>query len=580
MKIFLGSKIAAFVLFISFDCSHSASMPAVEAANGMVVSSQAHATRAGLDTLKKGGNAIDAAVAVGYALAVVNSCCGNIGGGGFMTIKLADGRETFINFRETAPKYASEAMFLDKSSHPVKGESLYSYKAVAVPGTVAGLDYALQKYGTLPRKNVMAQAINLAKNGYELTQADADIFKAGEELLLKNEEASRLFLNNGKALKAGERHFQTELGHTLDKIANEGPDAFYKGHVAKYIEQDSKAHNGIITAQDFADYKVLETAPLNCTYRGFGVISAPPPSSGGVTLCQILHILEGYDIKALGYNSAQSVKLMIEAMRYAYADRNTYLGDPDFVENPVERLLSKEYVADIRAQINAGKITAPTVSLPEKPETTHYSVMDKMGNAVSVTYTINGLFGSGIAAPGSGFLLNNEMDDFTVKVGVPNLFGLVQGKANAIAPNKRPLSSMSPTIITKDGKVFMVLGSPGGSRIITIVLQVIMNVIDHDMTPQEAVDAPRIHYQGLPNEVFYERFALSFDTLKLLRDAGYKLTEQTPWGSAELIEVGGMSKHKLVQSSGNDTALSGEMVKNKLYGANDNRRPAGLSSGY
>ena len=580
MSLLNASKLAFLLVFTSCASVFSASMPAVEAEHGMVVSSQAYASNAGLDILKKGGNAIDAAVAVGYALAVVNPCCGNIGGGGFMTIKLADGRETFINFRETAPKLATATMFLGADNNPVKGQSLYSYKAVAVPGTVAGLEYALQKYGTLPRKDVMAQAINLAKNGYELTQADADIFEAGEELLSKNEEASRLFLQNGKALKAGQRHFQTEFGYTLEKIANEGGDAFYKGHVARYIEQDSRANGGILTAQDFADYTVKETSPLNCSYRGFGVVSAPPPSSGGVTLCQILHVLEGYDMKTFGFHSAQSVRLMVEAMRYAYRDRNTYLGDPDFVNNPVERLLSKEYAAQIRGQIDAGALLPPVMGALEKPETTHYSVMDKFGNAVSVTYTINGLFGSGIAASGTGFLLNNEMDDFTVKAGVPNLFGLVQGEANVIAPRKRPLSSMSPTIITKDGKVFMVLGSPGGSRIITIVLQVILNVIDHGMTPQEAVDAPRIHYQGLPDQVFYERFALSADTLKLLQDMGYKMVEQTPWGSAELIESGGVVQHKTVQSSGNDAALSGAVLKDKLYGANDNRRPAGLASGY
>ncbi len=574
-------KIAIALIIISNSAkTFPASMPAVEAENGLVVSSQAYASNAGLEILKKGGNAIDAAVAVGYALAVVNPCCGNIGGGGFMVIKLADGRETFINFRETAPKSATETMFLDAGSNPVKGESLYSYKAVAVPGTVAGLDYALQKYGTLARADVMAPAIKLAENGYMLTPADANIFEAGRALLSKNNEASRLFLNNGKTLKAGEHHFQTKLAFTLKEIAKYGPKAFYEGDIARYIEQDSLANGGIITAQDFGNYTVQETAPLKCSYRGFGIISAPPPSSGGTTLCQILHILEKYDMKALGFHSAQSVKLMVEAMRYAYADRNTYLGDPVFVNNPVERLLSENYVNSIKEKIDAGKTVFIPNNLPEKTETTHYSIMDKFKNAVSVTYTINGLFGSGIAAPGTGFLLNNEMDDFTTKAGVPNLFGLVQGQVNAIAPGKRPLSSMSPTIITKNGKIFMILGTPGGSRIITIMLQVIMNVIDHGMGAQEAVDAPRIHYQGLPDEVFFEPFALSPDTFKLLQDMGYKLTEQTPWGSAELIEIGSLAASKSIPSSGNDAALTGNSLQNTLYGANDNRRPAGLASGY
>jgi gamma-glutamyltranspeptidase / glutathione hydrolase len=574
-----------FILYSLFLLSvsplHAASLPAFEAGQGMVVSSQAFASKAGLDTLKKGGNAIDAAVAVGYALAVVNPCCGNIGGGGFMTIKFADGRETFINFRETAPKASTPTMYLDRAGNAIKGASLYGYKAVGVPGTVAGLDYASQKHGILKRHIVMQPAINLAKNGYILTRSDADIFEVGAALLSKNYIASRLFLKDGKALKAGDRHVQTQLANTLQKIANKGADAFYKGRIPKAIERASTANGGIITAQDFTDYKVQETTPLKCSYRGFGIISAPPPSSGGVTLCQILSVLEGYDMKAFGYHSAKSVQLMIEAMRYAYADRNAYLGDPDFVNNPIERLLSKDYTAQIRAKIDAGKSAAPNATLPEKTETTHYSVMDKFGNAVSVTYTINGFFGAGVVAPNTGFLLNNEMDDFTVKAGTPNLFGLVQGENNVIAPNKRPLSSMSPTIITKNGKVFMVLGSPGGSRIITIVLQVIMNVIDYGMTPQEAVDAPRIHHQGLPIDVFYERFSLSPDTLKILTDKGYKLTEQTPWGAAELIEAGGMREEKAkAQSSGNDAALSGYVLKNKLYGANDNRRPAGAASGY
>jgi gamma-glutamyltranspeptidase / glutathione hydrolase len=569
-----------FTLFLTTPL-HAASFPALEAGQGMVVSSQALASKAGLEILQRGGNAIDAAVAVGYALAVVHPCCGNIGGGGFMTLKLADGRETFINFRETAPKAATPTMYLDSANNPVQGASLYGYKAVGVPGTVAGLDYAAQKYGILTREIIMQPAINLAKNGYELTRADADIFEAGHALLSKNDEASRLFLNNGKTLKAGEKHYQTELGYTLEQIAKHGADAFYKGHVAKYVSEASSANGGIITPQDFANYKVQEYTPLTCSYRGFGIISAPPPSSGGVTLCQILGVLEGYDMKAFGYHSAKSVQLMVEAFAHAYADRNAYLGDPDFVNNPIERLLSKDYAAQIRAKIDAGKSATQNAVLPEKTETTHYSVMDKFGNAVSVTYTINGLFGSGVAAAGTGFLLNNEMDDFTIKAGVPNLFGLVQGANNAISPHKRPLSSMSPTIVTKDGKVFMVLGSPGGSRIITIVSQVIMNVIDYGMTPQEAVDAPRIHHQGLPVDVFYERFALSPDTLKILADKGYKLTEQTPWGAAELIEVGGVRDAKpTAQSSGNDAALSGFILKHKLYGANDNRRPAGAASGY
>ncbi len=575
-----------FLYLFEISVGFSASIPALEGSQGMVVSSQRHASDAGVEILKKGGNAVDAAVAVGYALAVTNPCCGNIGGGGFMTIKLADGRETFINFREMAPKASFETMYLDSAGNPVKGLSLIGYLAAGVPGTVAGMDHALQKYGTLKRDTVMAPAIALAKDGYVLMRGDTDIFEAGAALLARDAEAKRLFLRaDGKALIPGDKHIQSDLAQTLIEIAAGGPDAFYKGRVAAQVEKASRERGGILTAQDFADYKVTESTPIQCSYRGYGILSAPPPSSGGVTICEILNILEGYDIKALGFRSAQSVHLIVEAMRHAYMDRNTYLGDPAFVKNPLERLLSKDYAAKVRAQIGdkatPSKAVQPGIMPHEKTETTHYSVVDKDGNAVSVTYTINGLFGAGVVAPGTGFLLNNEMDDFTIKPGVPNLFGLVQGKANSVAPGKRPLSSMSPTIVTKDGKVLLVLGSPGGSRIITIVLQAIMNVVDYGMTPQEAVDAPRIHHQWLPDEVFYERFALSPDTIKLLEGMGYKLTEQTNWGASELIEVGGIrGAGGSGASSGNDAALSGYVLKGKLYGANDNRRPAGAASGY
>ncbi len=560
---------------------HAASFPALKSKHGMVVSSQVEASNAGVDILKKGGNAIDAAVAVGYALAVVHPCCGNIGGGGFMTIYLANGTQTVINFREKAPSLASKTLFLDNKGAVIEGASLYGFKAVGVPGTVAGLDYAHQKYGSLQRDVVMAQSIKLAKEGYILQQGDADIFADKTAYLAQNTEAKRLFLHSdGTAFKAGERHIQADLAQTLSDIATNGADAFYKGRVGKVIAQASRGNGGLLSEQDFADYKVQESAPITCQYRGFGIISAPPPSSGGVALCQILNVIEGYDMKAFGYHSAQSVHLMVEAMRHAYFDRNTKLGDPDFVTMDLPLLLSKNYAADIRTKIAKSQKPQTAIAPQEKPETTHYSVLDNQGNAVSVTYTINGAFGAGVAAPRTGFLLNNEMDDFTIKVGAANMFGLAQGAQNAIQPNKRPLSSMAPTIVTKDGKVFMVLGSPGGSRIITIVAQVIMNVVDFGMAPQEAVDAPRIHFQGLPDEVFYESFALSPDTLNLLKNKGYKLIEQTPWGAAELIELGGMNALNAPKSSGNDAALSGGMDKNAIYGANDNRRPAGAARGY
>jgi gamma-glutamyltranspeptidase/glutathione hydrolase len=565
----------------------AASRPAVEAQHGMVVSSQHYASRAGLRILQQGGNAIDAAVAVGYALAVVDPCCGNIGGGGFMVIHLADGRETFINFRETAPAAAREAMYLDAKGNAIKDLSLYGYLAAGVPGTVMGLDRALSEYGTLPRAKVMAPAIELARDGYILSRADTDILDFGAPRFAKDPVAAKIFLrSDGKPFQPGDRHIQTDLAATLSLIAEQGPDAFYKGPVAEAVEKASQANGGILTANDFSSYRTTESPPLTCSYRGYVLASAPPPSSGGATLCEILNILEGYDLKALGFHSAQAVHFMVEAMRHAFLDRNTYLADPAFVKNPLDRLLSKEYAAAIRAKIDPVKATPssevePGIEPHEKPETTHYSVVDKDGNAVSVTFTINGFFGANVIAPGTGFFLNDEMDDFTVKPGVPNFFGLVQGTANAIAPGKRPLSSMTPTLVSKDGKVYLVLGSPGGSRIITIAAEIIMNIVDHGMEPQEAVDAPRIHHQWLPDVVYQEPFALSPDTRVNLEARGYSVIEQIPWGAAELIELGpAAAAAKGTQSSGNDSARSGKVLPGFLYGATDDRRPAGAAIGY
>lgn len=567
--------------------ANAASMPAVEAKNGMVVSSQHLASQVGVDILKMGGNAIDAAVAVGYAQAVVNPCCGNIGGGGFMTIHLANGEDTFINFRETAPAAASANMYLDEKGNVKKGASLYGYLAAGVPGTVLGLDTAQRKYGKLTRQQVMEPAIKLAREGFILNRGDTDILDTTIAKFRDDPEAARIFLReNGDPLQPGDRLIQTDLANTLESIAQNGADAFYQGKIPQAVEAAAKKGGGILTAKDFADYRIAETAPITCSYRGYEFVSAPPPSSGGVTLCEILNVLEGYDLKASGFNSAQTIHTMTEAMRHAYMDRNTFLGDPAFVKNPTEKLLSKEYAAEIRKQIQPELATPsshvqPGMEPHEKPETTHYSIIDHSGNAVSTTYTINGRFGSVVIAPGTGFFLNDEMDDFTVKVGEQNMYGLVQGATNAIAPGKRPLSSMTPTLVTKDGKVFMVVGSPGGSRIITITLQTVLNVIDHGMAPQEAVDTPRIHHQWLPDEVYFEQRGLSADTQKLLQERGYKLVEQTPWGAAELIMVGlpgaaGVSS----ESSGNDSAVSGKVREGFIYGANDVRRPSGSAVGY
>jgi len=531
----------------------------VEAEHGMVVSAQHYASEVGAGILAQGGNAIDAAVAVGYALAVVDPCCGNIGGGGFMTIHLKDGRDTFINFRETAPGAATAGMYLDTAGQPIKELSRSGYRAAGVPGTVMGLERAAQEYGRLARRALLAPAIALARDGYVLSRTDANILDG--KRFAKDPVAATIFLRpDGSRFEAGDRLVQTELAATLEEIAQRGPDAFYKGPIPMAVERASSENGGILTARDFANYAVTETPPLTCSYHGYRIVSAPPPSSGGTTICEILNILEGYDLKALGFRSAPSVHLQVEAMRRAYRDRNTYLGDPVFVRNPLERLLSTDYAAAIRAEIDGGRAT-PSAALPsarEKAETTHYSVVDGEGNAVAMTYTINGGFGAAVIAPGTGFFLNNQMDDFTVKPGMPNLYGLVQGEANAIMPGKRPLSSMSPTLVEKDGRVLLVLGSPGGSRIITTVLETILNIVDYDMAPQEAVDAPRLHHQWLPDEVAYEHAALSPEAIAGLTGMGYKLVEQRPWGAVELIEI----------------------ANGRLYGASDPRRSAGAAVGY
>lgn len=577
---------AVFTLSL-FSSAHAATIPAVEAKNGMVVSSQHLATDVGVAILKQGGNAIDAAVAVGYAQAVTNSCCGNIGGGGFMTIHLADGKDTFINFREKAPAAASANMYLDADGKIKPGASLHGYLAVGVPGTVAGFDLAQRKYGKLTRVQVLAPAIKLAREGFILTRGDTDILDTTVAYFKKDPEAARIFLRkDGTALQPGDRLVQKDLANTLEVIARKGPDAFYKGAIPAAVEKASKAGGGIITAADFAAFKAVEMAPLECSYRGYQFVSAPPPSSGGVTMCQILNILEGYDMKAMGYHSAASIHYMVEAMRHAYMDRNTFLGDPDFVKNPTARLLSKDYAADIRKTILADKATPSAAVQPgtmphEKPETTHYSVVDKDGNAVSTTYTVNGRFGAVVIAPGTGFFLNDEMDDFTSKIGARNMYGLVQGASNAIAPGKRPLSSMAPTLVTKEGKTFMVVGSPGGSRIITITLQAVLNVIDHGMAPQEAVDAPRIHHQWQPDLINTEPRTLSPDTVKLLTGMGYTIKEQSTWGATELILMGLPGTPGTdAASSGNDSGVSGRVLPGYMYGANDSRRPAGSAAGY
>jgi gamma-glutamyltranspeptidase / glutathione hydrolase len=560
----------------------AASMPPTESTTGLVVSAQRLAGEAGVEILRQGGNAIDAAVAVGYAEAVVNPCCGNIGGGGFMVAHLSAGQDIFLNFRDIAPAASSRDMFLDPAGQPVPGASLHGWKSVAVPGTVLGLDTALVKYGTMPRATVMAAAIRLARDGFELTAADADILARGAPLLRRNPAAAGIFLHpDGSPLQAGERLRQPQLAFTLQAIADQGPDAFYKGRIPQAVEAASRAGGGVISAADFAAYHVTESAPLTCMYRGYIIHSAPPPSSGGTAICESLNILEGYDLREIGFHGAEADHLMLEAFRLSFFDRNTYLGDPDFVHAPLSRLLSKEYAARLRGQISdratPSASLGPAVPPPgEKAETTHFSVLDKAGGAVAVTYTINGGFGAGVIAGDSGFLLNDQMDDFTIKPDAPNQFGLVQGPANAIAPGKRPLSSMAPTIVMKDNAVQMVLGSPGGPRIITAITETILNVIDFGMDAQEAVDAPRLHQQWLPDVVYAEPFALSPDTRAGLERMGYRVQVQKPWGAVALIVCDSVTAGKSAVGM-SDSMANHKAAENAFDGANDSRRPAGVA---
>jgi gamma-glutamyltranspeptidase/glutathione hydrolase len=563
---------AALLLAVSL-AARAASIAPVAAENGMVATAQHHATKIGVNILKKGGNAVDAAVAVGYALAVVYPAAGNLGGGGFMTIHFADGRTTFLDFREKAPLAATPNMYLDAEGNVVKGLSTKGHLAVGVPGTVHGLEHARAKYGTMSRGALIAPAIALAEKGFVLEQGDVDMFRAAAADLRDDPATAQIFLVNGEPPAAGHRLLQSDLARTLRAIAQRGADGFYKGAVGKAIVASSAAGKGIITQADLDQYRARELAPVGCDYRGYGIVSAPPPSSGGVIICEILHVLEGYPLKELGFRSAQAVHYQIEAMRHAYLDRNTYLGDPDFVNNPLERLLDKGYAAKIRAAIDAQKAGVskdlkPGVPPHEGTSTTHYSIIDRHGNAVAVTYTINDWFGARVTAAGTGVLLNNEMDDFTAKVGVPNLYGLVQGEANAIAPGKRPLSSMSPTIMTKDGKPALIVGTPGGSRIITVVVHTILNLVDYGMSLQEAVDAPRFHQQWLPETTNVENFALSPDTRKILEGMGHKFAGAQPANHVSAILVGAPS-------------LGGKPAgSNRFYGANDPRRNTGLALGY
>lgn len=515
---------------------------------GMVVSSQHLASEVGANILKQGGNAVDAAVAIGYALAVTYPCCGNLGGGGFMLIHQAkEGKNIFLNFREKAPLQATPKMYFDAEGKFQPEWSQKGYLAVGVPGTVLGLNQALANYGTMSLEKVIKPAIGLAEEGFILQEGDVEILNTGREITFSrnnspsNPQNNVFFKPDNTPYEVGDRLRQKELAESLKIIAKNGSDAFYKGEIAKNIVASSKKNGGILTEEDFSQYNIKEQEPLNCTYREYEIVTTPPPG-GGVPLCEMLNILEGYNLKKLGFQSPKSLHYMFSSMVYSYADRNYYLGDPDFIKIPVNLLISKNYASEIRAKIPDNLAINPEtikiVPFSEGNNTTHYSVVDKQGNAVALTYTINSYFGAGVMADKTGFFLNNEMNDFTVALGEPNLYGLVQGENNKIEPGKRPLSSMTPTMVLKDGKVMLVTGSPGGSTIITTVLQVITNFFDYNLTPENSVNTPRIHYQGKPDFVSVEKNGITQELNDQLTKMGYKIQKQNrTWGAAESIFI-------------------------------------------
>lgn len=537
----------------------------VVAAGGMVVSQEALASRIGADILAKGGNAVDAAVAVGFALAVTLPRAGNLGGGGFMLIHLAgEGRTVAIDYREMAPAAATRDMYLNAAGQVDKQKSRFSHLAAGVPGTVAGLVHALENYGSMDLKDVIAPAIRLAADGITVSYDLADALARAQGRLAASPAAKAIFLpRDGAPPQPGDRLVQRDLAWSLRQIRAHGRDGFYKGPLAARIGADMAAHGGLITEADLAAYRVAERAPVTGSYRGYDIVTMPPPSSGGVHVLQILNTIENDDLAAMGAGSADAVHLMAEAMKQAYADRSVYLGDPDFVDVPVAALIAKRYGREIRARIDmararpAGDI-APAANLPaESPQTTHYSVIDKAGNAVANTYTLNFSYGSGHVAAGTGILLNNEMDDFAAKEGVPNAFGLLGDEANAIQPGKRPLSSMTPLMLMKDGKPWLVSGTPGGSTIITTMVQVIVNMADFGMNAADAAAMPRFHHQWQPDRLMLEP-GFSPDTLRLLEARGHDLFARgMVWGA--------------VQSAVHDHGL--------FHGAADPRRPASLAVG-
>src|SRR5438067_1993687 len=537
-----ASLFICFSLSLTFEPSRiadnftvgAASREPVRARHGVVASINEVASKVGVDIMKRGGNAVDAAIAVAFALAVTHPAAGNLGGGGFMMIRLKDGRTTAIDYREMAPAAATHNIYLDKDGNVIKGEggSVEGYRAAGVPGTVRGMELALKKYGShkLSWSQLIEPARVLAANGINVTYNLARGLRGNSEYLSKYSETKRIYLKNGNFYNEGETFRQPDLAATFARLQRGGPNEFYEGQTARLIVEDMKRHNGLLTMPDMRGYVAKEREPLHGTYRGYEIVSMPPPSSGGAVLIEMLNILEGFDFKKMDWASADRYHLMTEAMRRAFADRAEYMGDTDFVKVPIAGLVDKQYAAKLRStidrqrastseQVKAGKPTGY-----ESDETTHFTVVDAEGNAVANTYTLNNSFGSAAVAKGTGIIMNDEMDDFAAKPGTPNLYGLIQGERNAVAPRKRPLSAMTPTfVLRKDGSIWFTVGSPGGSTIINTVLDVITNVIDYDMNIQQAIDAPRIHHQWLPDELDAEPYALSADTERILKARGHQL---------------------------------------------------------
>lgn len=573
---------------------HKLDVKPVSAAHAMVDSDAPLATKVGVDVLARGGNAVDAAVAVAFALAVVYPEAGNIGGGGFAVARASDGSLHAIDFRETAPAKASHDMFLDAEKKPIalvdaqkkpmldgRGKPLLASRAGAlsagVPGTVAGLFALHQKLGKMPWRDVLQPAIDLAEKGFAVDAAFRRGVADAAPILAQFPTSKKLLLPKGAAPELGATFKNPELAAALKRIADKGADGFYKGKTAELVAAQMKHDGGLVTKEDLAAYKPVWRAPLAFDYRGYRVVSMPPPSSGGVALAMIANILSGYSLKELGWHSPEHLHLLAESMRRAFADRNALLGDPDFVKVPLDKLADPAYGAERRKTIAARATPSSEVAaglpIPDGEHTTHFAVVDDQGGAVALTTTINELCGAGVVVGGAGFLLNDEMDDFTGKPGAPNLFGLVQGEANAVAPGKRPLSSMTPTIVMQAGHPVLVLGVPGGARIITTVLQVIVNVIDYGMSLSEAIDAPRIHHQWLPDTLAGERFAFSADTAAALKQMGYALEELPDWGAENSVEAIGLAPAGPVRPGALAFPRSG-----RLYGVSDARGPAGSAA--